>query len=126
MANLEDFCYCGHHRTEHYEGSQHCWYEKANAEGDDVIECSCCSFLSKQKCPNLKEHSGKWEDLLIDEIALFAPLKGYKCKKECPICSGTGIVPLIICADCYGTGGVGTDMGDIEICNMCNGKGYKS
>jgi hypothetical protein len=124
MAELEDFCYCGHHRTEHNKGTENCWFKSSNIEGDDEIECGCCSFLPKQRCPNLQKYSGLWEDLLEDEIGLYPPLKGYKCKKNCCICHGTGIVPLKVCDECYGMGNIGTECGEIEKCIICNGKGY--
>jgi hypothetical protein len=41
-------------------------------------------------CPNAVEFGGGWASLQRDEIALFPPFKGYKCKKNCPICKGTG------------------------------------
>lgn len=49
----------------------------------DILRSAKCSCLQKTDCT--------WDDLDFDEIGLFPPLKGYKAKKRCPQCGGTGL-----------------------------------
>ena len=41
-------------------------------------------------CFCLKPHGGRWADLGHDDVELFYPLKGWKAKKHCPVCEGSG------------------------------------